>query len=64
MLGKILAKKMYLLTFFRCFAHIVNLACKAMVTRTTLRGGNYDPVQKLRDAISHVSLLLSFFPDL
>ena len=54
-----------LLTQFRCFAHIVNLTSKAILESAMLRGdGGYDPVKKLRDSISHVSLPPPFFVDL
>jgi hypothetical protein len=47
----------FLLTLFRCFAHIVNLTSKAMHDRAAIRGDDdYSAVKKLRDAIAHVSL--------
>lgn len=53
--------KIYFLTLFRCFAHIVNLTCKAMIEKSMERGDGYDPVKRLREAIAHVSLLFIFF---
>jgi hypothetical protein len=35
-----------------------------MVEKSSLRGGGYDPIKKLRDAVAYVSPLLSFFPEL
>jgi hypothetical protein len=54
-----------LLTLFRCFAHIVNLTAKAMLSQPALmpNGGDnsYEVVKKLRDVISEVSLHFFYF---
>jgi hypothetical protein len=51
--------KILFLTLFRCFAHVVNLTAKAILSSPALLpdGGGDDshPVKKLREAIAHVS---------
>jgi hypothetical protein len=52
----------FLLTHFRCFAHIVNLMSKAMHDSAAIRGDHdYSAVKRLRDAIVHVSPPSFFF---
>jgi hypothetical protein len=49
----------FLLTALRCFAHIVNLACKEML-KEAAEGTGYDQVSKLRAAINYVSPFFEF----
>ena len=55
--------KILLLTLFRCFAHVVNLTAKAILSSPALLpdGGGDHPVKKLHEAIAHVSLPFYLF---
>ena len=50
----ILSSKYKPIYFYRCFPHIVNLACKAML-KAVAKLDYDDSLKKLRDIIHHVS---------
>ena len=46
--------------FFRCFAHIVNLICKAMLEEAAGNVPELSPVKRLKSVISNVCVLFFF----
>ena len=44
--------------FFRCFAHIVNLICKAMLEEAAGNVPELSPVKRLKSVISNVCVVV------